>query len=43
MYIRLYRNKYTLRPFILLIIRKEKKGEAKGDKDNEGPKDSPRD
>jgi hypothetical protein len=40
---RLYRNKYILRFFILLIIGKEKRREAKKNKDNEKFKDSPRD
>jgi hypothetical protein len=40
---RLHCNKYTLRPFILSTVRKEKREKARGDKDGEGPKGGPRD
>jgi hypothetical protein len=39
---RLHRDKYTLRPFILPIIGKGERGKAKGDRDGEGPKGGPR-
>jgi hypothetical protein len=42
-YIRLHRNKYTLRSPILPTIEKGERGEAKGDKDGEGPKGGSRD
>jgi hypothetical protein len=40
---RLHRNEYTLRSFILPTVGKEERGEARGDKDSEGPKGGPRD
>jgi hypothetical protein len=40
---RLHRNKYTSRPFILLTVGKEERGKAKENRDSEGPKGGPRD
>jgi hypothetical protein len=40
---RLHRDKRTLRPPILPTIGKEERGEAKGDRDGEESKGSPRD
>jgi hypothetical protein len=43
MYMRLYRDKRTLRPFILPTVGKGERGEAKRDRDGEGPKGGSRD